>query len=442
MKILLISPLLLDEYLSRYKSKTKALLHKIISKRTYHWCLSLAIIAAVTPKEHQVEIQQVNYNEINFDGDYDLVGISCHSSTDSNYSFKIADEFRKRGITVVMGGWHPSALPEEAKQHVDSVVIGEGEEIWPELLKDFEKGRLKTFYRQNSPVDVTLIPIPKTNSIKGLAPAVQATRGCPYQCEFCAETIMNYRKIFRPRPIENVIREIKSFHSRFFIFHDASLTIDPEYTKILFKNMKDLKKHFFCNGNADTLSKDDELLTLAKDAGCVGWLIGFESISQKSLNSFGKKTNKVVKYNDAINKIHDHDMMVSGSFVFGFDGDTLDIFNETKEFVKASNIDLPDTMILTPFPGTPLYRRLENEGRILTKDWTKYDYRHVVFQPKHITPEELFENTEKLHEEFFSVWNMTRRTFKSMKLGYLPFASTLFQNITLATMEMGITFSN
>jgi len=144
------------------------------------------------------------------------------------------------------------------------------------------------------------------------------------------------------------------------------------------------------------LGKDDELLRLAKSAGCVGWLIGFESISQESINSIGKKTNKVDKYIEAIEKIHDHKMMVSGSFIFGFDEDTLETFHKTKSFVNDSGIDLPDAMILTPFSGTPLFNILKKEGRILTRDWSKYDHRHVVFQPKNMSTQELFDNTEKL----------------------------------------------
>ena len=180
-------------------------------------------------------------------------------------------------------------------------------------------------------------------------------------------------------------------------------------------------------------------MKIAKKAGCVGWLIGFESISEKSLISVGKKTNLIEKYVNVINKIHDYKMMVTGSFVFGFDGDTLDVFNKTYEFVKDSKIDVPDAEILTPYPGTPLYRKLEREGRILTKDWSKYNLRYVVFKPKNMSAKELFDNTTKLNKKFFSITNISKRIMKSISLGYYPFRSTLVQNLLRSTKFDGDT---
>lgn len=437
MKILLFSPLLYEHYLENYKNRRKAFLHRIIMKGSYHRSLSLEMLAAVTPKEHEVTIKKTSYKNIDFSEKYDLVGIRT-TTTDSKFGYKVADEFRKRGAIVVIGGWHASAVPEETKKHADAVVIGEAEETWPQVLKDIDTNSLKSFYYPKKLVDADHIPSQIFTSSKDFLPAIQASRGCPYQCEFCSETIMNSRKIFRPRQINKVINEIKSIPGRFFIFHDASLTIDPNFTKKLFKSMIGLNKNFFCNGNVDTLGKDDELLRIAKEAGCVGWLIGFESINEKSLSSINKKTNKVEEYTNTIKNIHSHNMMVSGSFVFGFDGDDLEVFDKTKEFIDTSKIDLPDAMILTPFPGTPLFNRLEKENRILTKDWSKYDHRHVVFQPKNMTPEELFNNTLNLYNSFFSKCKMIDRLLRSLKLGYYPFMSVLFQNLTMATMEMGV----
>lgn len=437
MRILLYSPLLLDQYLKGYKNKLKALLHRVIMHGSYHKSLSLEMLAAVTPPEHEVVIRKSSYEKVDYNDFFDIVGIRT-TTTDALFAYKVADEYRRRGVTVVIGGWHASAMPMEAKQHADSVVVGEGEISWPILLKDFQHGKLKSFYYQRKPVEPECIPNTALYSSKDFAPAIQASRGCPYQCEFCSETIVNFKKIFRPRPIENVIREIKSLPGNTFIFHDASLTINPEYTKNLFRAMIGLNKHFFCNGNMDVLGRDDELLELAKEAGCVGWLIGFESLSPESLKSAGKKTNEVGSYTKTIEKIHEHGMMVSASFVFGFDGDTLDIFDKTREFVDTSGIDMPDAMILTPFPGTPLFYRLEKENRLLTRDWSKYDHRHVVFKPKNMTPEDLLENTQELYNDFFSKRNIIKRVLKSIKLGYNPFISTIFQNLTMATMEMNV----
>ena len=406
----------------------------MVSKATYHRSLSLPILAAVTPKEHQIISQNIYNKNTELDEEYDIVGIEC-TTTNSNFAYKIADEFRQRGIAVVLGGWHPSALPYEAKQHANAVVIGEAEEIWPQLLKDFQNGKLKQFYWQKKPVDPDNIPVISFSSPSRFLPAVQATRGCPTQCEFCAETVMKFRKRFRARPLHKVIEEIKSIPSRYFIFHDASLTINPDYTKQLFRGIKGLNKKFFCNGNVDRLGQDDKLLELAKEAGCCGWLIGFESISQKTIDMLGKKTNKVDGYINTIKKIHDKGMMVSGSFIFGFDQDTSDVFDNTLEFVNNSEIDVPDAMTLTPFPGTPLYKRLKKEKRILTEDWSKYDHRQVVFKPKNMSPQDLFSNIKRVNKEFYSLPNISRRVINSIRRGHSYFLSTLAQNFTMATLE-------
>lgn len=435
MRILLLVPILSYDFI-KTKNKLRYIFHKLVAKGTYHETLAPYILAALTPSHHDVVVKEARYEEIDFDEHFDLVGISC-TTTDAPLVYKIVREFRKRGTKVILGGWHPSALPKEAKQHADSVVIGEAEEIWPTILRDAEMQRLKPFYRQRKPVDPEAIPVVTIHSRRFL-PAVQATRGCPFQCNFCAETIMKYRSVFRKRPIENVIREISAIKKRFFIFHDASLTIDTSYTKKLFEALSDLNKKFFANGNVNVLSRDDRLLKLASDAGCVGWLVGFESISPKSLASAGKKSNMISDYVNAIKKVHDYGMMISGSFVFGFDGDTPDIFEKTFEFVRRSDIDLPDAMILTPFPGTPLFQKLSREKRILTKDWSKYDHRHVVFKPKHMSPEELYEKTISLFESFFSFSNIVRRYINSLPLGFYPSASTLLQNLTMATMNVRV----
>ena len=220
---------------------------------------------------------------------------------------------------MVLGGYHASALPDEAKKHADSVVTGEAELNWPKLLRDFENREIKPFYRQNKPVDPKLIPSPYRGSIDDYCPCidVQATRGCPIGCEFCS--IKNVEgKYYRKRPIETVIEEIKSLKNTSFSFSDPTLTIDVEYTKSLFKEMIGLKKRFVCHGNVNILNEDEELIKLSKKAGCQAWFIGFESINQESLNSV-KKKNTVKIYEEAVKKIHKHNVAIKGLFIFGFD---------------------------------------------------------------------------------------------------------------------------
>ena len=399
------------------------------NKKYYPKSLSLLILAALTPEKHSVEIKEMTYNDIDFNINYDLVGITC-ITPHAPIVYKIADEFRKRNTRVILGGWHPSALPHEAKKHADAVVIGEAEETWPQLLKDFNENKPKPFYEQNRILDPKLIPT--LDKYPEFSFQVQATRGCRTGCEFCAMTNAKFRNVFRTRPIENVIKEIKSLSTNNFIFCDSSLTMNPSYTKTLFKNMKNLNKKFIGMGNLNVLSKDEEFLKLAREAGCMGWYIGFESINQESINKIGKKTNKVEDYRSAIKKIHNHNMMIIGSFVFGLDTDTPDIFKKTLEFVNNQGIDVPDILILTPFPGTPLYERLKSQDRILTEDWSKYDLEHVVFKPKNTTPEELQDNVNQLYKTFYSKKNILKRILKSIKLGYFPLINVVNQNLVSA----------
>jgi radical SAM superfamily enzyme YgiQ (UPF0313 family) len=389
--------------------------------------LTFPILAAVTPKEHTVEIIEGGPRDIDYDEEYDLVGITLPTRY-ALWAYEIADEFRRRGVSVVLGGWHASALPQEAIQHADSVIIAEAEETWPQLLKDFENKKMKSFYYPERAVEPELIPHPLNIYSQGPLLGVQATRGCPYGCEFCAITNMKFGNIFRMRKIEDVIDEIQELPDKVFNFHDNSLTINPDYTKELFREMIGFNKKFYGFGNIDILGKDEELLRLASEAGCVGWLIGFESMSQESINMIGKKTNIVQTYLSSVKKIHDYGMIILGSFVFGFDGDKLDVFDKTDDFVRKSEVDVPDVMILTPFPGTPLFDRLEKEERIVTKDWNKYNHEHVVFEPKYMTRQELLENSGTLYKKWYRWPTSTKRMIKSLRFGRRSFIETTMQS--------------
>ncbi|RLF58532.1 MAG: B12-binding domain-containing radical SAM protein [Thermoplasmata archaeon] len=434
MKILLVNPITHSLYGKGYKdvpSLSRALIRKLIE---FPRPVSLFILSVLTPKKHEVKIIEGEPDEIDYDIDVDLVGISFTTRL-APLAYQIADRFRERGIKVVVGGWHPSALPEEALKHADSVVIGEGEYIWKDILNDLEKNKLKKFYMQSKPTDPHDIPslIPIFKDLK-VPIGIQATRGCPYGCEFCAVTHMLHRRVFRTRPVEHVVDEIEKLPQNVFIFLDNSLTISPEYTKKLFREIisRGINKKFTCFGNIDTLGRDIELLSLACKAGCVAWLVGFESVSQASLNWVKKKTNIVKNYKSAVSKIHDHGMYVIGNFMFGFDYDTTHVFDETIDMIKQCEIDVPDIMILTPLPGTPLFERLENEGRILTYDWSRYNFEDVVFQPKNMSAEDLLYNSMRVFKEIYSVGNIISRVQKAMKYGLYKFIDVAIRNFYLS----------
>jgi len=391
--------------------------------------LTLAQLAGITPGKHEVEAIFERYQNIDFEWDGDLVGISCLTPL-APRAYEIADRFRKKGTKVVLGGWHPSALPMEAKQHADAVVIGEAEIIWPKLLNDLEKNELKPFYKNETPVDLSCIKSADREINQGISfvTGIQASRGCPMGCEFCGVTNSPDGRIFRKRPIEDVIEEIKSIRQKHLYFYDPSMTINPDYAKQLFKAMQDLNKKFVCFGNVDVLGGDDELLKLASEAGCENWFVGFESISQETINKLGKKSNKVENYASSIKKIHEYGMAVIGAFIFGFDTDTKDVFDNTAGMIYDLSIDIAELTILTPYPGTPLFDRLDKEGRILTKDWSKYtEKENVVFMPKNMKPEDLLDGTLRVKKKVNSLSGISTRLLNNKNFSFHNIFGNMFQ---------------
>lgn len=394
----------------------------LFSKFTYP-CLTLQQLAGITPRKHTVEIIDERFEKINFDKHYDLVGISC-LTYNSLRGYEIADAFKKRDVKVVFGGYHASLLPEEAKKHADSVVIGEAELTWPQLLKDLGEGKLKPFYRADKVVEPENIP-PARHDIGVytlFSEAIQASRGCPTGCEFCAMQKIEGPR-FRGRPVNNIIDEMKSIKTKTIFFADASLTINPRFTKSLFKEMKALNKKFECFGNINVLSRDDEFLKLAVDAGVNKWYVGIESISQENINAAGKGTNKVEEYGMAIRRIKDYGMKVTGFFMFGFDNDAPDIFNRTLKAIYEWELDEVSFSIVTPYPGTRLFQRLEKERRIISCDWSRYAEGNVNFKPKKMTEEELSNGIRNIAMEFFSLKSILKRSFNKSDLN--PFKSLI-----------------
>jgi len=385
-------------------------------------------LAAVTPPQHQVTILEGN-RTLDPTARYDAVHINFKTAL-ATRAYQTADHLRAQGTTVILSGYHPSALPQEAAQHADSVIIGDATTLWPRVITDLEDHTLKPTYTTHN--DEPLL-LPSTSSVKlhgvQLTNSIEATRGCPHRCEFCQDSNIREGAIFRARPIDNVIDEITTLPQKIFFFTDFSLTIDLAYTKDLFRRLRHTHKRFICGGNIDVLGTDDELLRLASQAGCIEWISGLETFTQEALDHANKHTNLVDDYATAVRNIHRHHMAIFGTFILGFDEDTPEVFTAMHTHIRDLGLDAVNFALLTPYPGTPLFNRLEHEGRIITKDWAQYDRNHVVFTPRHMTPQELDTGFRRLTQDYSRFPSMGYRTLRSLRLGPYPFLATAAGNL-------------
>ncbi|MGB9004169.1 MAG: radical SAM protein [Candidatus Aminicenantales bacterium] len=384
--------------------------------------LGAPMVAALTPKDIEISIANEEVDPIDFEEKVDLVGITS-LTTQAPRAYEISDIFRRKGVKTVMGGMHASALPQEALKHTDAVCIGEAEDIWRIILRDFRKGELKGFYKSDKLCSMKNLAFPRVELLNPKAfdslSAIQTTRGCPYQCKFCAVTEFFGGK-FRVRPVEDVVKEVKHHldaeysHSsnalgRHIMFNDDNITGIPAYAKTLFKALIpfDIRWASQCTL---TIAKDDELLNLAQKSGCRILFLGIESLSEENLSYINKRCNRVNDYKEAIKKIHDHNIMIIGSFILGLDYDDEGVFEKILNFITKNKIERVALGILTPFPGTKLYKEMEKENRIIDRDWSKYDIMNVVYRPKLMSPEKL---QEGFHQSWLELGRLARKDYKN-----------------------------
>lgn len=373
--------------------------------------LTLTTLASLIPPDLNTEVTLVDegIEDIDPDVDADLIGISAITGT-APRAYELADHFRQRGIPVVLGGVHTTLVPEEASQHADSVIVGYAERTWPQLLRDFVCGRMKDRYDQGSNLSLSGLPFPRRDLMPSrryvTMHTFEATRGCIHSCEFCVVPAAWGHPL--QKPVSEVVADIRQMGSRKLIFLDLNLIADIDYAKELFSALVPLKIKW--GGHATTIiAWDEDLLDLAAKSGCRALLLGFESLNQESLVETRKGFNQRKDYYYVVRQLHERGIGIMGCFVFGFDHDRPDIFEETVEFVNSANIDLPRYAILTPFPGTPLFHRLEQEGRILTRDWSLYDGQHVVYEPCQMTSEQLLRSTESSWKRSYSFRSIAKR---------------------------------
>jgi radical SAM superfamily enzyme YgiQ (UPF0313 family) len=374
--------------------------------------LSLTLLGALTPEDVEVSIEDENVQEINFQDPPDLVAISIITPL-ANRGYAIADRFRRMSIPVVMGGFHATWMAEEAGQHADAVVLGEAERVWPRVLEDFKKGAPQRFYKASDLAVLKGLPIPRRDLLKKggyfFINTMQISRGCPFHCDFCSVTAF-YGHTYRLRPLEEVRREVELLRqgNEFIFFVDDNIIGNPVYAMDLFSLLKDFRVKWLSHASLN-IAENDMLLKKAAESGCYGLFIGFESLSQKTLQSYHKTSNQVHRYRDLIRKIHDQGIGIEGSFILGSDDDDDSSFRQVLDFCEETKIDAAVFAILTPYPGTRIYEQYVQENRILSRDWDLYDMGHVVFRPKRMTVEQLQEGHDWTNRRFYSYRSMFKR---------------------------------
>lgn len=390
--------------------------------------VNLPLLAALTPPGHTVTIVEEAFAPDDVDQDVDLVGITVMTEF-ALRAYRIGDAYRQKGVKVVMGGIHPTVLPEEALEHADAVVMGEAEGVWPQLLADAASGRMQRIYQAGRASDVKGLPQPRRDlfpaaNVKSYAPipvGVETSRGCPNDCEFCCigQTLGQH---YRVRPVQEVIAEIEAIDSPHLFFVDDALGLNRPAAKKLFAEMIPLKRQWLAQGTV-SLAEDVELLDLMKRAGCLGLLVGFESVQSDTQHEVNKINNLKIDFYEAMHRFHAEGFGILGCFVFGFDFETREVFAQTLEFIMKSRMDCVQLRILTPYPGTRLYQRLLSEDRLFAKDWWLRGYPpdSLLFQPKGMTADELIDGYARLNRQAYTFGAMTKRFF-----GMSPWKRTLF----------------
>jgi radical SAM superfamily enzyme YgiQ (UPF0313 family) len=376
----------------------------------------LPLLAALTPAEHEVTIVDEAFEADDASEDVDLVGITVMTDL-ALRAYQIADAYRKRGIKVVMGGIHATVLPGEALQHADAVVIGEADTVWPKLLSDATSGNMQQLYRVGTFANLAGMPIPRrdlypkrtSDSYTPLAAGMETGRGCPYNCEFCSiESVMGRQ--YRMRPTHEVIAEIISAGNSNLFFVDDALAVNRATARKLFEEMIPLGLKWAGQGYV-SLAEDLDLLRVMKRSGCVGLLIGFESVQKKLVGGMPKITSLRIGFEEAVRRFHGEGISLLGAFVFGFDQQTPEVFDQTFEFSLKNRLDAVELRILTPFPGTRLYSRLMKEGRMYSPDWWLHGYPAdtLLFHPKGMTPDQLVNGFVHLNRQIYSVNAILKR---------------------------------
>lgn len=376
--------------------------------------ITMPYLAAFVPPGWDVVHVDEAVTPVDVTAPADVVAITFHTPS-APHVYELARQFRSRGVLVALGGPHVTLMPDEAAEHADVIFVGEAEQTWPAFLRDVESGRPAPRYQPETPPLLEQVPMACKEHYHRrdlTAGRLFATRGCAFDCEFCALVPM-YQRCVRRRPVAEVAAEFASFKGKVIIFWDDNLANDLDYARDLCRAIEPHRKWWSSQASLHA-GRDEAFLEHAARSGCKQLFLGLESVSQASMNGVGKRFNRVDDYARIIERIHAHGIAVQAGIVFGFDHDTESVFDETTAFLEAVGVQNATFNILTPYPGTRLFRRLEAEGRILTRDWARYNGRDaVVYQPKLMSADALLDGYRRAYQRFYSAGSIARRLARS-----------------------------
>tara|TARA_Y100000310_G_scaffold343242_1_gene449951 strand:- start:3576 stop:4898 length:1323 start_codon:yes stop_codon:yes gene_type:complete len=373
--------------------------------------LTISLLRGLVPDNFEVSFYDDRIEEIGYDQETDLVGITVETFN-ALRSYEIAEAYKKRGIPVVLGGVHPTLIPEEALKYGDSVVKGQAENTWPKLLEDFKKGQLSRVYNQGGnptlgerKIDRSIFQGKRYLPIQSL----EMGRGCTSGCEFCAIPV--FFDGYNPRPLEKVLKEVEENDMQQIFLTDDNISAYPNKLLEFCEGMKPLKRKWVGQAGIN-IAKNDALLESIAESGCLGLLIGFESLNPDNIALMSKRINSRVDYQKAIKRINSYGIRIYGSFIMGYDNDTLESIDDTVSFAIDQKLFLANFYPLTPFPGTPLYSRLEQEGRLFNPKWwldSNYRYGDFTFHPKNMEADELAEKVDSVKKKFYNYQSILDR---------------------------------
>lgn len=372
--------------------------------------IGLLTVAALTPEDIEIDLIDENVSDIDFKQYYDAVAITA-MTPQIERAYQIAKAFRNDKTKVIIGGIHATLLPQEVKRNCDSVVIGEAELLWNDVVNDLKKGKLKEFYKVDKLCDLSKSPVPRYDLLNPdlhKVVWVNTTRGCPYSCSFCASSNIFGNK-YRYKKIDNILKEIKLIKNVWrgrkpglISFADDNLFVNKKWAKVLLDKIRSLNIRWFAQTDI-SIADDDELLSRLYKSGCATLFIGFESVNERSIESINSPIKKKYydRYADAIKRIQDHGIGVTGAFILGFDEDDISIFDRLIRFIKNTNMFAYQITLLTPLPGTEIYNDMVQQNRLLPLDWSHYSMSEVVFKPKRMSVDELNDGFVRVYEEIY-----------------------------------------